>query len=124
MADYTYKISLDEENHIVHLVVKGDLNKNEGEKVISEARALADETQSDILCDVSRANIKVSLAEWFYLARNKEIYPTTPTEKTALVIKPEDWKLYQFVENVTLNKGIKLRAFLNEEDARAWLKKA
>ena len=123
MANYSHEISLDEENHIVHMVVQGEMNKDEGEKIILEARAFADKTSYDILCDVSRANIKASLAEWFYLARNKDIYPTIPSEKTALLINPDSRKLYQFVENVTRNKGFKVRIFLSEEDARAWLKK-
>jgi len=122
MAKFSHEISVDKENNIVHMVVQGELNKDEGEKLILEARALADETTYDILCDVSRATIKASLAEWFYLARNKDIYPSIPTEKTALLINPDSRKLYKYVENVTRNKGFKIRIFLNEEDARDWLK--
>jgi len=123
MANFTHEFFLDEENHIVHLLVKGELNKDEGEMIILEARAYADEYKYDILCDVSRANIKVTLAEWFFLARNQDIYPSIPTEKTALLINPDAMKIYKFVENVTRNKGFKIRIFLNEEDARSWLKK-
>ena len=36
MANYTYEISLDDENQIVYMVVKGELSKDEGEKVILE----------------------------------------------------------------------------------------
>lgn len=123
MDNYTHEISVDDENNIVQMVVTGELNKDDGEKVILEARALADETNYDILCDVSRAKIKASMAELFFLARNKDIYPAIPTEKTALLINPDSKKLYQFVENVTRNIGLKIRIFLKEEDARAWLKR-
>lgn len=123
MVNYSHEISLDEDNQLIHLVVRGELNKSEGEKIIIETRTLAAETNSNIFCDVSRATITASLADWFYLARNKEIYPSAPQEKTAILINPDAMKLYKFVEDVTQNVGLKIRIFLKKEDAMAWLKK-
>ena len=123
MDNFTHEISLDEENHLIRLVVEGELTKGEGEKSIIETRALAAQNQYDILCDIIRATIQASTADWFFLARNKEIYPGIPTEKTAVLINPDSRKFYKFVENVTRNVGFKIRIFLQREDAMAWLKK-
>ena len=123
MVNFTHEILLDEDNHLIHLVVRGELNNSEGEKIIIETRTLAAEMDFNIFCDISRANIRASLAEWFYLARNKEIYPSAPQEKTAILINPDALKLYKFVGNVTQNVGLKIRIFLKREDALAWLKK-
>ena len=123
MVNFSYDISLDEDNHLIFLVVRGELNKSEGEKIIIETRTLAAETDSNILCDISRATIRASLAEWFYLARNKEVFPSYPQEKTAILINPDAMKLYKFIEDVTQNVGLKIRIFLKKEDAMAWLKK-
>lgn len=123
MTDFTYDISEDETNQLVKLVVHGSLNKNDGEQVIIETRAFAVGKQRDILCDITDATFKVNLSDWFYLARNKDVYPNISSLKTAILISPDDWKLFKFVENVTQNVGMKIRIFRKEEDALIWLKK-
>jgi len=123
MNDFSYMISEDEGNNLVNLVVQGSLNKFDGEKVIKETRALALEKQWGILCDITNATFNVSVADWFYLARNKDIYPDISSEKTAILIHPDSWKLFNYVEDVTQNVGLKIRVFRKKEDAMAWLKK-
>ena len=123
MTDFTYVISEDEDNHLVKLVVQGSLNKHDGEKVIVETRALASEKQCGILCDITHATINVTLADWFYLVRNKDVFPKVSTEKTAILINPDSWKIFKFVEDVTQNVGMKIRIFQKKDDAMAWLKK-
>ena len=123
MGDFTYVISEDEDNNLVNLVVQGSLNKLEGEKVIVETRALASEKQYGILCDITQATFNVTLADWFYLVRNKDVYPNVGTEKTAILINPDNWKIFKYVEDVTQNVGLKIKIFRNKDDAMAWLKK-
>ena len=123
MTDFAYVISEDEDNHLVNLVVHGSLNKYEGEKVIIETRALAIELQYGILCDITNATFNITLADWFYLVRNKNIFPNVSTNKTAILINPDSWKLFKYVEDVTQNVGMKIRIFRKKEDAMAWLKK-
>ncbi len=120
---FLYEISVDDEKCLIFLVVQGVLNRIEQEKIIIETRSQAAETGYNIFCDITRATITNSMAEWFYLARNKEVYPTFPTEKTAVLIHPDAQKLYQFVGNVTRNASLNTRIFVKEEEARAWLKK-
>ena len=123
MTDFTYVISEDENNHLVNLVVQGSMNKYDGEKVIVETRALAAEKQCGILCDITNATFNVTLADWFYLVRNKDVFPSVSTEKTAILINPDKWKLFKYVEDVTQNVGMKIRVFRKKDDAMAWLKK-
>ncbi len=122
MSAHTYEITIDEEKRLVHLVVKGELDKFEGQQVIIETRAKAAEIKYNILCDITSASFKVTLADWFYLARNKEIYPSRPSGKTAVLINPDARKIYKFVQDVTRNAGLNIRVFLNENDALKWLK--
>jgi len=99
------------------------MNKYDGEKVIVETRAFAAEKQCGILCDITHATINVNLADWFYLVRNKDVFPNVSTEKTAILINPDKWKLFKYVEDVTQNVGLKIRVFRKKDDAMAWLKK-
>lgn len=123
MTDFTYEISEDENNHLVNLVVRGSLNKYDGEKVIIETIATAAEKQCGILCDITNATFNVNLADWFYLVRNKDVYPNVSTEKTAILINPDSWKLFKYVEDVARNVGRKIKVFRKKEDAIDWLKK-
>ena len=107
----------------MNLVVQGSLNKHDGEKVIVETRALASEKQCGILCDITNATINVTLADWFYLVRNKNVFPNVSTEKTAILINPDNRKLFKYMEDVTQNVGMKIWVFRKKDDAMAWHKK-
>jgi hypothetical protein len=122
MSSYEYWITEDEENHLVHLVVEGQVTKTEGENIIIETRRKAVEKQLPILCDISQAKINATLADWFFLVRNKEIYPKAPSEKTAILIGSGTRDIFSFFENVTRNVGFNFKIFFSEEDAREWLK--
>jgi len=123
MTDFTYVISEDEDNNLVNLVVQGSMNKIEGEKVIIETRTVAAEKQSGIFCDIRNTTFNVTLADWFYLVRNKDVFPKVTKTKTAILINPDSWKLFKYVEDVTQNMGMKIKVFRRKEDAMAWLKK-
>ncbi len=123
MSAHTYEITIDEEKRLVHLVVTGELDKFEGQQVIKETRAKAAETNYNILCDITGGTVKATMADWYYLARNKDIYPSRPSGKTAILINPDARKIYKFVQDVTRNAGLNIRIFLKKEDALDWLKK-
>jgi hypothetical protein len=69
---------------------------------------LASEKQCGILCDITNGTINVTLADWFYLVRNKNVFPNVLTEKTAILINPDNRKLFKYVEDVTQNVGMKI----------------
>lgn len=121
MAEFQYNLTVDEENRVIRLVVEGELNKNEGQMIIRETRKKAVDLELDILCDISQAKIKVTLADWFYLVRNRDIYPSRPAGKTALLINPDSREIYQFFLNVSRNVGFNFKYFFTEEDALDWL---
>ncbi|MCJ7734588.1 MAG: STAS/SEC14 domain-containing protein [Anaerolineales bacterium] len=123
MGEYTYTITLDEGKKLVHLVVEGELDQTQGQNVIIETRAKAVEHQYKIFCDITQTSIIATMADWFFLARNQDIYPKAPMEKTAILINPETQKTFKFVENVTRNVGINIKFFLDKEDALEWLEK-
>ena len=124
MSDKPYEITLDKERCIVHLIVRGELAKDVGEKIITQARTEAANTQYNILCDVRQAKVKTVLTDWFYLPRTLDIYKKTQAVKTAILINPNKQESeYRFFETVTQNLGISIKIFLHEKDALKWLKK-
>ena len=49
------------------------------------------------------------MADWFYLARNKDIYPSRTSGKTAILFNPDARKVYKFFEDVSRNAGLNIR---------------
>ena len=124
MRDKPYEINLDKERRIVRLTVHGEISKNIGKKIITQARTKAAETHFNILCDVRQAKVKAILTDWYYLPRELDIYQKTRAVKTAILITPgQQEEEYKFFETVTHNLGINIKIFPQEKDALDWLKK-
>ena len=124
MSKGEYKIKLDDECKIVRVVAIGDINKKLGEEIITNARKKAAKHKYSILCDVSKADAKVSLKDWFFLPRTLPVLKNPETSHiTAAILVPigEQEQAYHFYEAVTQNIGMKLRIFKNEKDAIKWL---
>ena len=127
MSKREYTITLDTENGIVRVVARGELVKESGEEIITKARMTAAEHQYHILCDVRQAEVKVSIADWFFLPRTLPVYKNNKTRiiKTALIISPRNQESeYRFYETVAQNEGMNLRVFLKEEEAVEWIKES
>ncbi len=125
MSNGKYTITLDEANQIVFVVVSGDIDKKLGEEIITSARIKATEHSCHILYNVTQANVKVSLTDWFFLPRTLPVLQNQKnrTIKAAVIILPGDQEVaYNFYETVTHNVGINLRVFTNEQEAIKWLK--
>jgi hypothetical protein len=125
MADGEYTVTLDTENNIVHVVVQGVLTKELGEEIITNARAAAAEHKYRILCDVRGVDVKVPLADWFFLPRTLPIFKDAKirTIRSAVLVSPGTHKrVYDFYETVTHNLGMSVRVFLDEDKAVDWLK--
>jgi hypothetical protein len=124
MAEGEYTITLDSENGIVHVVVHGELSKELGEEIITNARTAAAEHKYRILCDVRQAEVKVSLADWFFLPRTLAIFKEAKirTIRAAVLISPGNpARAYNFYETVTHNLGMNVRIFREEKEAVDWL---
>jgi len=125
VSNKQYEIVRDEEQCIIRLNVYGELAKDVGENVITQARTKAAENQYNILCDVRKAKIKAAFIDWFYLPRKLEIYSKTRAVKTAILVTPgHQEEGYSFFETVAHNVGIKIKIFIKEADALVWLKKS
>ena len=123
MSNKQYEIILDEEQRIIRINVYGELEKDVGEKIITEARTKAAKNQYNALYDVRQAKINAAFVDWFYLPRKLEVYSKTKAVKTAILITPGvQEKEYSFFETVTHNLGINNKIFMKEKDAIEWLK--
>jgi hypothetical protein len=123
MGNKQYEIIRDEEQCIIRLNVYGQLEKDVGEKIITEARTQAAENQFNILCDVRQAKVNVAFIDWFYLPRKLDVYSKTKTVKTAILVTPgQQEEEYSFFETVTHNLGINVKIFIQEKDALEWSK--
>ena len=124
MSDGNFTITVDEERGFLRVDAQGNIDKQLGEELITNARLKARKNQLNILCDVRRSNAKVSLSDWFFLPRTLSVYKNTQTRsiKTAILITPGNQEeIYEFFENVTYNLGLNIRIFLSEDDAINWL---
>jgi hypothetical protein len=125
MSKAEYTITLDTERCIVLVAAHGDLPKELGEEVITRALTTAAGHQYPIFCDVRHAEVKVSLADWFFLPRTLAILRDAKMRaiKTAILISPGSHeRTYGFYETVTHNLGMSLKIFLEEKKALEWLK--
>lgn len=121
MADYS--ISYDNDHGLTRVELTGDLDRDLGDKVITESRVAAAKTDSDLLYDVRRSNSNVSLADWFFLPRRLDALknPQARATKVAVIVASDDLADYRFYEDVARNAGLRFRVFLNEIEAIGWL---
>lgn len=121
MADYS--ISYDKELGITRVELIGDLDRELGDKVITESRVAAAKTDSVLLYDVRQSTAKVSLADWFFLPRRLDALknPEARSRKVAVIVSSDDLADYRFYEDVARNAGLRFRVFLNEIEATGWL---
>ncbi len=127
MSKGEYTIALDTENGIVHVVARGEFDRELGEELITRARTTAAEHQYHIFCDARQAEVKVALADWFFLPRTLAIFKNIKIRiiKTPVLISPgKHEKEYNFYETVTHNLGMNLRIFLKEKEAVEWIKES
>jgi hypothetical protein len=124
MSEGRYTITLDHEQGLVHVIAQGEFDLESGGELITDARENATEHQYHILCDVRDSRAKVSLADWFFLPRRLAAYKNTKTRriKTAILVTPgRQESVYRFFETVAVNLGLRIKIFLDEEDALGWL---
>ncbi|MBT8400692.1 MAG: hypothetical protein KJO98_09465 [Rhodothermia bacterium] len=118
-----YSISYDQDHGVTRVKLVGDLDRELGDKVITESRVAAADTDSDLLYDVRDSSANVSLADWFFLPRRLDALknPEARSRKVAVIVPSEDLADYRFYEDVARNAGLSFRVFLNEIEALGWL---
>ena len=124
MSDGLYTITLDQEHGLVYVVAQGNFSIALGEQMITASLEQAAENRYKIICDARDSQTRATLADWFNLPRRLAAYRKMDTRsiKTAILVTPgrqED--LYRFVETVMGNMGLRIRVFLDMEEALEWL---
>ena len=76
-----------------------------------------------ILIDIREVETMPSVVEFFELGESLGSYPTLRRSKIALLTSMSEVKNAEFFENVAVNRGFRLEAFTNFEEAIAWLVK-
>ena len=124
MSDGHYTITLNQEQRLVYVIAQGEFDLDLGEQLITDARQKATENQYNILCDVRASRANVNLADWFFLPRRLTAYKNLKTRNitTAIVVTTgRQENVYRFFETVAGNIGLRIKIFLDEEDALEWL---
>jgi hypothetical protein len=117
-------ITLDTSRQLVRVVAKGELYREDGEEIITQALSTAAEHGYNVFCDVRKTEVKVTLADWFDMPRTLKIFRNEKTRliNTAVLIsrgkQEEDYKFY---ETVSHNLGRHVKIFFTEKEALAWL---
>jgi hypothetical protein len=124
MSDDHYTITLDHERRLVRVTAQGEFEIKTGNELITKSMNIAAEHQYNILCDVRASRAKADLGDWFFLPRRLGVYKDLRTRSTrsALLVSPgRQENAYRFFETVAINVGLKIKIFLEEEEALEWL---
>ena len=116
-----YRIELVEEKEYLRATLEGAVSRAEHEEFRAAAlTALKGAGWWSILIDVTGATPEMSWADDFeYTSGHQAQLP--PRLRTAILHAPEAAEKFRFVENVALNRGVNMRAFVDEAAALAWL---
>jgi hypothetical protein len=124
MSDGHYTIKLNHEQGLVHVIARGEFDRDLGDEMITKSRKKAANYHYNILCDVRQSTAKVAFSDWFLLPRRLAVYRNVKTRyiKTAiLVARGKQEKVFRFFETITRSLGMNIRIFLQKEDALEWL---
>ena len=104
----------------VMVMHEGHLIKKEFEEARLIVKRMLDENNwNKLLIDVRNAVDRVPVAEVYYVM--KTISTALPFIKIALLFPPERREEGEFAETVAMNRGVRLKYFLDYGEAAAWL---
>ena len=116
-----YTIDRVEDGGVVHVTLEGVLTKRDHDEFRAQVVAAINETGwSRVLIDARRADPKMSVADDFEFTKDhRALLPIQL--RSAILHRPDEAGRYGFIENVAVNRGVNLRAFSDEAEARTWL---
>jgi hypothetical protein len=119
--NYTFRI--DSENKMILVKTVGDLITNEVVAMGLEIMLKAKMLKYNILYDYRLSNNRISITEAYHWHSTHfdNIDKVLKRIPTAYIANREDWNFYLFFECTCHNKGIPIRAFLEECEAVKWL---
>jgi len=120
-----YTISVAPEGGLVGVDARGELTLDEVAAMVTEARALADETGYPILYDMSGALPgEITKSDLFWMPRKLGVLnsPWARRIRVALVHPATHTENAQFWENSFRNLGLDVKAFTDRATAVAWVR--
>ncbi|MDP4239445.1 MAG: STAS/SEC14 domain-containing protein [Bacteroidota bacterium] len=120
--EYTYEIVNDD--RIIKVKASGEITPKEAAIMGKNIRIKAKELSYKILFDLRQAENKVSISEaYFWFADHYDkIDIKLRYIPTAHVTHEEDKSFFKFFETTCFNKCIKVRMFMEQEEALNWLR--
>ncbi len=116
-----YSIELMADRKYVSLVMTGNLTKKDFENSREEiANLLADHNLSWLLVDGAQGAKEISLSEDFQFIKDLKLHFPVDV-RIALVVSSDEFQNNRFVEDVSQNRGINLKAFMDKSQAVDWL---
>ena len=110
-------------NKTIVVITIGDLETKGVAEMDLKIRLIAKELIYKILFDCRLSKNRISITEaycWF-----STHYDKTHTElkwiRTAYLANKEDWEYYSFSETTSYNRGIPIKAFLDENEVLKWI---
>ncbi len=116
-----YKLELVRDEEYVMVVYAGEVTKKAHEASRIEAmRALAANGWSRLLVDARLIDAKMSLFDDFKFTQEHQ--SSIPLSVRIVVIhRPNELERFRFIENVAVNRGIRMKVFTDPVEATNWL---
>ena len=121
-----HTIIYNSESHVIEMTVQGELTMKEAKEITLEASKIAKEQNCFVyFSDYREATVKLSTLEVYELPKIiSDILASSGLNvhkfKRAFVVA-RDLKVYEFFENVTVNRGQNVRVFYDVDEAKRWL---
>jgi hypothetical protein len=118
--EYTYEIN--SESKTINVITIGDLITEEAAALGLEVMMKAKELQYRIVFDhrLSKNRISIGEAYFWFSIHYDNIDRELRSIPTAYIVSEIDWEFYSFFQCTCINKGIPIKAFLDETAALKW----
>ena len=106
----------------IKAVPEGQLDFEESKKSLAEIASIsAPAFDYEIILDTRKAQVKLSIADLWYLAAELSKLGKPFSRKTAVVCPPEGFDHAGFLALCAQNRGVQVKAFTSFDDAIEWL---
>ena len=113
-----------EEREILEAKVSGELTLESSKEISSKTRTKAKELDYGLLKDLSEVEQNVTLIDaynFFSPSENKQLKPALKNVVTAVLVKDEEEKIWEFWELVSENNGLLSKVFDERSEALQWI---
>lgn len=120
-----WNIIINDEHKYIEVITRGIADK---ESSLSMVKAVINEVEARNIKKVlfnhrNLENVIGSVLDIYQRPQELKESGLKFNGKTALIIKPEHWEHYRFLETVCKNQGILVSIFQDKEEAISWLLK-